>query len=210
VVYGADSAERTMCRKGRLLRELHNLHALRSEILLVISSFLLPQPQLTMRRSIFLSSPMVLHLSRTGSIPTALCFSRANVTRSRLPPEVHVRSRIILTTFGKQCPVTLALPFQEFWQLYAAGPLVQGPAPNTNARSSPPSHQQIHPSLFLPILKASPSPPFLPLIPLSIVPSQLHHHTPPVAPPFPSHLYMSITFLVCSSRMLRPRVHFRL
>jgi hypothetical protein len=33
VVHGADSSERTKCRKVRLLRDLHTLHSLRSEVL---------------------------------------------------------------------------------------------------------------------------------------------------------------------------------
>jgi hypothetical protein len=100
-VHGADSSERTKCRRGRLLRDLHNLHALRSEVLLGdLIFFIAPTPADDAKIDLFVQSHGPAFIQNwINTYP--LYFSRANVTRSRLPPEVHVRSLTTSTLFPR-------------------------------------------------------------------------------------------------------------
>jgi hypothetical protein len=132
VVHGADSSDRTKCRKGRLLRQLHQLHALRSKVFPGDRIFFIASTSEDDEKiDLFVQShgPLFIH--------TGLFSSRANAMRFMPPPEDPVPSLTTSMLFGQQCPVSLVSLITEHRLLYNAGPLVQGPALKPNARSQP-------------------------------------------------------------------------
>jgi hypothetical protein len=118
VVHGADSSEKTKCRKDRLLRDLHQLHSLRSEVLPADLIFFISatpaddakidlfvqshgptfiQNWINMYRPLFLKSQRdAIHASTRGSRPLTHYFNVLTETVSRQSRLTYHRATVAL------------------------------------------------------------------------------------------------------------------